>query len=330
LRLSGRIAPPDVYAAWHLDDEIRRRSSSGGVFTALADFILAQGGAVVGAAFDEHLVCHHVMVEDTAGVDGLRGSKYVQSALAPGLYRRIRTVLKDGRTVLFTGTPCQVGGLRAFLGNNQTNLFCCDLVCHGVPSPAWFAKYIRETQRQTTLSGFTFRDKDKGWKQYGIARTWSDGRCERVARQQDPYMASFSSNQSLRESCYACRFASPERVGDLSLADYWRVGTKYPTYDRDDKGTSLVLVNSIKGEALLDRCRDHLFAGRGDLENAISGNLMLVRPTRRPPTRDTFYRDMGIMSVQQLRRTYRLHPPALWLRVLRTAQRRLQALRRVR
>lgn len=305
-----RIIPPQVYAAWHLNQDIRRQSSSGGVFTALAEDILSRGGAIVGAAFDEDMVVRHVLVEDANGLARLRGSKYVQSEIPDELYIQIRNLLNQGRYLLFSGTPCQVAGLNNFLGKDFENLYCCDLVCHGVPSPGWFKKYLYSLSKENSpVIQFSFRDKKTGWKRFGIKKTWADGCSTFESLYSDPYLASFLRNYCLRASCYACKFTTTARQGDITLADYWGVATKYPEYDRDDRGTSLLLVNSKKGKMWLNHCEQSLFTGVADLEHATAANPQLCRPVFMPPERLTFFRDMLTLSVIELRGKYQLYPP---------------------
>jgi len=245
----GHGRAPQVFAAWHLDEAIRRESSSGGVFTALAENILAQGGVVVGAAFDDRLVVRHTIIETFADLHRLRGFKYVQSEVSSSLLRQIRNLLKQGRPVLFSGTPCQVAGLHGFLRRPDQNLFCSDLVCYGVPSPLLLARYVRHHQAQGhPLANISFRDKTIGWKHSGVRQYFQKDGSKFLSLSEDPYMAAFSSNCALRAACYVCQFATVVRPGDLTIADFWGVAKQYPEYDRDDKGTSLVLVNTEKVE----------------------------------------------------------------------------------
>lgn len=309
--------PHEVLAAWHLDETIRRESSSGGVFTALAENILSHGGAVVGAAYDEHLVVHHTLIETSADLHRLRGSKYVQSQFSHVLYRQILDLLSQGRLVFFTGTPCQVAGLRNFLIKPYDNLLCCDLICHGTPSPLFWERYVHHMKmRGDELAGVSFRDKSTGWKNSSIRLYLQNGRSRRHDLFADPYVAAFLRDYSLRPSCYTCHFTNTNRTGDLTIADFWGVAGKYPEYDLDDKGTSLVLVNTEKGKIWLEDCQSRLFLGRADLETAISGNPMLVRPCHRPKKRDTFYRDLEVLSFPSLVCKYRLYPVSLPRRLL--------------
>jgi len=305
-----------------MDEDVRRASSSGGVFSVLADDILHQGGVVVGAAFDEQLIVRHVVIDDPADLPRLRGSKYVQSEMQPGLYRHVRDLLDQGRLVLFSGTPCQVAGLRSYLRRPFENLFCCDIVCHGVPSPLLLMRYGEYYKAMgTPLTKITFRDKATGWKAFGVRQHFANGGARFRSTFADPYMAAFRHDYSLREACYGCKFASTTRWGDLTIGDFWDVAKTYPQYDADDKGTSLLLVNTIKGAAWLDECRDRLFVGAADIDTAVAGNPQLTKANRRPPQRDTFYRDLESIPFRSLIRKYRLRPMS-FLRQLAIALRR--------
>ena len=321
-----RIFPPQVFAAWHLDNDVRRKSSSGGVFSALADDVFSRGGVVVGAAFDENMVVRHLLIENPSELHLLRGSKYVQSDFSPKLYQQIEETLKKGRKVLFSGTPCQVAGLRGFLRREYDELFCCDIVCHGVPSPLLFSHYIRHNlESGNELNGLSFRDKTTGWKHFSIRQYFSDGTDKLKSILKDPYMVAFLYDYALRPSCYACAFTTTRRFGDLTIADFWGVANKYPEYDLGDKGTSLLLVNTKKGATWLDTCRSSLFLGPADLDTAIVGNPMLVRSSKRPVQRNAFYQDLGKMPFSGIIRKYHLHPPSLFRRLAGRIKRRIVA-----
>lgn len=318
--------PLQVFAAWHLDEAIRRESSSGGVFTALAEAVFAQSGAVVGAAFDNNLVVRHILIENSADLERLRGSKYVQSEVPPIMYQLIRDLLMQSRPVLFSGTPCQVAGLRSFLRKPYDNLFCCDIVCHGVPSPLLFARYTQYCrQRGEQLTTISFRDKQIGWKKFGVRHYLQDGGSRFFAASAEPYLLAFLRNYDLRESCYTCVFACTQRTGDLTIADFWGVGKKYPEYDQEDKGTSLVLVNTVQGHIWLDSVRTKLFLGPADMETAIAGNSNLVGPCTRPHQRDTFFNDLKVCPYPIIIRKYRLHAPTILNRIYVKIRRKIKS-----
>jgi len=303
--------PLSVFAAWHLDEKIRRDSSSGGAFTALAQNVLARGGVVVGAAYEGQFAVRHVLIESAEDLYRLRGSKFVQSGVPESLYRQIRNQLKQGRLVLFSGTPCQVGGLRFFLRQSYKNLLCCDLICVGVPSHNLFQKYIHwECGRVgKPLVTCEFRNKASGWKDHSMVLQFSGETVVRERFERNAYCRAFRLRIALRHACYDCNFKGISRVGDLTIGDFWGADETYPEYDRDDKGTSLILVNTEQGRAWLDDCQRSLFLGSADLEPAIAGNPMLIQSSRRPAERETFYLDLEKMPFKALVRKYHLHGP---------------------
>lgn len=307
-RDSTPLHPPEsVLAAWNLDDTIRRQSSSGGVFTPVAELILADGGVVIGASFEDELVLRHVEVESPLELERLRGSKYLQSELPHALLRRIRTVLASGRKVLFTGTPCQVAGLRRFIRKESPNLVCVDILCHGVPSSRLFRKQLaHEGIPPSETTGYAFRDKSRGWKSYSTGPIPRRGIGRRRVATSDPFMIAFLRDYALRSSCYSCPFAQTSRTGDLTLGDFWGVHRSHPHLDLDDKGTSLVLVGTDKGRQILDSIGHRIFQESVPIESAFNGNPILSRPSHRPSERDVFLQDLGTLSYPQLIRKYRL------------------------
>lgn len=270
--------PQKVYAAKNRNEEIRRQSSSGGIFTPLAEAIIRDGGVVFGAKFDKEWNVIHAWTDTIEGIADFRGSKYVQSTIG-NTYREAREFLKQGRKVLFSGTPCQIAGLRKFLRKEYDNLLTVDVVCHGVPSPLVWRKYLEETREKLraerdagkntvssslkdlpVITGISFRDKTHGWKKYGFrlryAASEAAGNSVSVSANDDStllqpfsdnvFMKGFLKNLYLRPSCYACAARSGKSGSDISIADFWGVQNYYPEFD-DDKGIGLVLVNTDKG-----------------------------------------------------------------------------------
>ncbi|HPD57731.1 MAG TPA: Coenzyme F420 hydrogenase/dehydrogenase, beta subunit C-terminal domain [Smithellaceae bacterium] len=316
----------DVYAAWHLDDKIRKDSSSGGVFSALAEEVIKMGGVVVGAAFDEHQKLYHVLIERRDDLEILRGSKYLQSEIRPELYIKIREVLEQKRTLLFSGTPCQVAGLNSLLCKAYENLICCDVACHGVPSPKVFDAYkiMLEKQYKANVRRIAFRRKNFGWKRYSVLVSFENNTEYRSVYNEDPFMLGFLRNLYLRPSCYVCQFACIDRPGDITFADFWGVGEKYPEYDKDDKGTSLILVNSAQGNWWFNQIRKSLFVGIANIDTAVKGNPILSQPSVRPLARDTFFRDLGQISFEEVIRKYQLYVPSLIQKYFRAIKRRIK------
>ena len=229
---------PAAYAAINKDDDIRRQSSSGGVFTLLAEYILAQGGVVFGAAMaDDQRSVRHIAVETPEDLAALRGSKYLQSTIG-NTYGEAKQALQAGRKVLFTGTPCQIEGLKSFLqGREYPNLYCMDVICHGVPSPLAWQTYVseQETRAGVPARRTFFRHKKYGWKTFALLLEFSNNKAYECVLSKDAFMQAFLQNACLRPSCHACHFKKLNRVSDITVADYWGVQNQQPDMD-DDKG----------------------------------------------------------------------------------------------
>lgn len=264
----------DVWAVKNRDESERLRSSSGGVFIALAKEVIRENGVVFGAVFDEKWEVKHIHAVTLDEVYPMMGSKYLQSRIG-NVYKEAESYLKQGRKVLFTGTPCQLAGLRKYLRKDYPNLLAVDFLCHGVPSPKVWRKYLDEvTTRQgggknSVLShpiggngpirSIEFRSKSSGWKKYSFALTLSEASADgdkntvllsRMHRE-DPYMQVFLSDIILRPSCYACKCKNGVNHSDLTIADYWGINQLMPDFD-DDKGVGLVLVNTSKGKSCFE------------------------------------------------------------------------------
>lgn len=268
---------PDVFAMWSLPD--RTKSSSGGAFSAYARMILKNGGVVFGAAFDRNMRLRHIGVETIEGLDDLRGSKYVQSDVN-GCFGNIKSLLKDGRFVLFCGTPCQVAGLQSFLRRDYDNLLTLDLVCHGVPSVAVFKAYLKKLSTHFAgkgrIDGFEFRRRNS----WGKAPTVSlSGKLTKIYGGDNAYMSAFDKSAIFRNSCYSCPFAKLPRIGDCTIADFWGIGRHGTPFRHDvQKGVSLVMVNNNKGQGFTDKLED-VFIEERDLDEALIENHNITHPS---------------------------------------------------
>ena len=242
-----------AWAAYCKEDKIRLASSSGGIFSLLAEEILEEGGVVFGAAFDGQMMVHHVAVESVRDLERLRGSKYLQSRIENS-YADVKAYLAADRKVLFSGTACQIAGLLHFLGRPYEKLWTVDVLCHGVPTPTLWKNYLSEQNRafKMPVRQISFRDKSQGWKKYQVAWKVEGGEIYRQPASRNPYMRLFLSNICLRPSCYDCHFKGFPRVSDLTLGDCWGVEQHSPEMD-DDKGTSVVIVNTEKGNTLREK-----------------------------------------------------------------------------
>lgn len=274
--------PIDSYAAYNMDDGVRKDSSSGGIFTLLAEKVIAEGGVVFGATWNEKWQVVHTYTETKEGIAQLRGSKYIQSIIGE-TYKQAETFLKSGRKVLYSGTPCQIAGLRLFLRKEYDNLLTIDFICHGVPSPGVFRWYLQEEitnyaarkGRKNTVSflpihsipdgdvlmpeglsikGIRFRDKCSGWKKFSfvllLAEASAEGKQNSVSLsytlEQNSFLKGFLNDLYLRPSCHKCPAKSLKSGSDITLADYW--GYKdTPNITDTDEGISAVLINSVKG-----------------------------------------------------------------------------------
>lgn len=272
------------------DKEVRLKSSSGGVFGLLAEDVLAQGGAVFGAAFDKDFAVRHICAPNAGELPLLFGSKYVQSDTT-GLFETVKQFLDSDRQVLFSGTPCQVAGLKKSLGKNYPNLLTVDLVCHGVPSPAAWQKYLDFTKKKYSAEpcSVNFRSKVSGWKKYSVEILFKNGKTMREGVADNLYMKAFLRNLSLRPSCYNCPFKGLERVSDITLSDFWGVEHVCPDLD-DGLGTSLVLVNSKRGLSSFEKLGSRVRVTETDASEAVKYNSAAVKSVARPENRDEFFR----------------------------------------
>lgn len=283
-----RCSEPKVYAAKYKDKETAFKSTSGGLFVPIAKDILSNGGVVFGCAYDENLVAKHIAVENENELYRLQSSKYVQSDTRE-IYEQVKNLLKSGRKVLFSGTGCQVAGLRTFLSKDYDNLLTVDIVCHGVPSPELFKNYIGYMGKKLggSLTSYNFRNKEKrGWDLYYKAENAKKSKSDYGFF--DPYYNAFLRCKTYRESCYECKFANKNRVGDITLADYWGIQKFHPEFF-DENGVSLVLVNTEKGKNCLDTIKQQLEIIESDYDKASVMNSNLVHPSKRPECRDTIY-----------------------------------------
>lgn len=248
---------PECYAVW-AEDELRMKSSSGGMFTVLAEHILDKGGYVCGAEYDKEnsFYIRHRVISDKAELDALRGSKYVQSDTGY-TFREIKKLLDDNSSVLFCGTPCQVAGLKNFLRKDYENLLTCDLVCHGVPSYKAFEKYISEKFAGREIENFRFRQKELSYECTKGIVDFKDGSREVITTNHDPFEKLFHGSFMFRSCCYDCQYAALPRYGDFTLGDFWGISQFDPELN-DGKGTALMLVNNSKAQKILSEVKDGL------------------------------------------------------------------------
>jgi len=285
---------PIAYACINKDESTRIRSSSGGIFTVIAELIIKNGGVVFGARFNENFQVVHSYTENIEELEEFRGSKYVQSEMG-NIYKQVRCFLEEDRQVLFTGTPCQVAGLKNFLEKSYEKLICIDIICHGVPSPAVWKKYIeyREQKAGSSVKRIAFRLKNEGWKRYSVSFVFMNDTEYRKSFREDLYMKAFLKDICLRPSCYNCRFKTLNRQSDITLADFWGIQNILPEMD-DDKGTSLVLVNSVVGESIFKKIKDNILYKEVDIMEAINYNPPAVKSAKPHSKRREFFYEIKL------------------------------------
>ena len=310
---SERKAPvnPKVYAAVHKNTDILAESTSGGVFTAIADAIFALGGVVYGVTMQRDMHVQHMRIESPGELWRLRGSKYVQSDTG-NTFQRVENDLKNGLTVLFSGTPCQIDGLKQFLGKEYDNLYTVDIVCHGVGSQAYFDKYLESARkRYGDVHELCFRSKEfAGWScgNGAIVSVPVDGGKIKQVPYRDfdnYYYAYFLSGDIYRKSCYICQYANTNRPGDFTLGDFWGVEGLHLPIDTAG-GCSLVMINSEKGRVLFDTISD-LKKVETTIEQASHGNAQLNAPSKLPGSREKRIKEFETMTAVEIQKTYIKH-----------------------
>ena len=295
---------PKSYAVISKDEEIRKNSSSGGVFTHIANYVVDNGGVVFGAKFNEKFEVAHDFATDREGIKAFQGSKYVQSKIGD-CYIKAKEFLEEGRLVLFSGTPCQIGGLKAFLNKDYDNLITQDLICHGAPSPLAWDKYLeyRRAKANSNIHHVNFRNKKHGWYGYSVNFSFSKQKEYIKNFRKDPYMTAFLKDYCLRPSCYNCAFKGVNRVSDITLADFWGVQKIMPEM-HDDKGTSLVLIHSDKGSTILEKIQEQVVVKEAPFIRAISANPSLIESVREPVKRKQFMLDLQSKDFKFLKKKY--------------------------
>lgn len=298
---------PRTYAAINPDEAVRQDSSSGGIFHLLAMQCIEQGGIVFGAGFDADWEVCHQPAETEADLAKLRVSKYLQSRIED-TFQQVQSELRTGRQVLFAGTPCQCAALKQFLHKPYENLFLADFICHGVPSPAVWRKYLALRAKDKEIRKISFRNKNLSWERFLLAISYGNAN-KYLAEDlnQDLYLKTFLQNIDLRPSCYHCQFCRANRPTDIALADFWGVNEECPEM-YDGKGTSLVFVQSEKGK----KAFDELAVRKQEVpfEKGIKHNPSMLHPAVASPKREAFFWDFASGKDDILNLLYRYTKPS--------------------
>lgn len=298
--------PLSVFSGWSKDEPTRMASSSGGAFSEIAKLILAQNGVVYGVAMDEHIEARHISISNAKELIRLQGSKYVQSIVGDS-FVQVKRDLENKKVVLFSGTPCQVAGLRNFLRCDYDNLYTVDLVCHGVPSPKVFDDYKRYIVKKIKepIRDIQFRYKKSSWIFYsmGVNSQSKENGIQKFSYTgeyySDPYFRAFLKDNILRPNCYNCLYAEKNRVGDFTIADWWNYKPSSKSDKNfDKKGVSLILCNTEKAQLLAKHLNMSLKTRT--IAEAIRTNQPLRSPFPAPITRDLFWKDYKIKSFEDM------------------------------
>lgn len=282
-------AHTDILTGYAKDETLLPGSSSGAIFPVLAAEIIRRGGIVFGAAFDGDFNVVHTAAETLSELSALCSSKYVQSRIPADCYLQVKKSLADGRWVYFSGVPCQIAALKSYLGREYETLITQDIACHSVPSPMVWKDYAAALQNQHDgrLTGFSFRNKANGWESYYICAGFDNGKVFQQPAAESPYQRGFIKGLYSRNSCFSCKFKGIERCSDITLADYWGVkGIQPEAYN--PQGTSLILLHSDKGRALLESCKDRLQTTTA-ADGAFTFNPAVLTPIQKPARYDEFW-----------------------------------------
>lgn len=295
----------EIFAAYSLNEGIRKNSSSGGVFSLLAEKVINNGGVIFGVSMsDDCRRAEHIAVYDFKDIEKLRGSKYLQSN-TKNSYSEAKRLLNENKDVLFSGTPCQVAGLKSFLGKNYDNLITVDFICHGVPSPKAWNKYVdfRESQVIADAEKAFFRDKKYGWKKYSLKLEFSNHTQYIQPQYKDLYMRGFISDLYLRPSCFNCEYKGSNYKSDITLADFWGIDRVKPEWN-DDKGVSLVVINSKAGKSAFNQIKGNIAFTEVDSEAAFASNPSYFKSVNKRYIYSKVFKDLSSMPFDKFIEKY--------------------------
>lgn len=281
----------DAFAVINRDPIVRNSSSSGGFFSAFAEYIIAEKGVVVGAAFDEDFHVRHIIIDSISELNVLRGSKYVQSKLGD-IFVEVKKILQTNRKCLFVGTPCQCEGLLNFVGRNFENLYTVDIICHGVPSSLvldYYLSYIKK-KNSSMIKEISFRDKTNGWIRYNMKIEF-DEKSKFYLKwfNDDPFGQTFINNLFLRHSCYECRFKTYVRRTDFTMADFWGISDYIPNHD--DKGYTLLIPHNDRAHQIMHTINIDIIKVV-DIKKATVHNKSIIQSAVLPPSRDKIFLEL--------------------------------------
>lgn len=295
------------YVVQHKNLAVLKESTSGGAYTGFAEYVIKQGGIVVGASLNQSLFVEHIIVDNVEDLSKFRNSKYVQSYISPDIYKRIKGYLKEGVLVCFSGTGCQIEALRCFLGDKKyENLFCIDVVCRAVPSPLAFKKYVeyQTTRKQADIESLRFRDKHFGYH-FSTVNIGFKGFSKHYHRgiESDPWHRAFFSGICNRPSCHECVFKKRYRVSDITIWDCFDYERLYPEM-RKNLGATNVLIHTPQGHALFQKSKDTFTVEEVNPDEQVAKMKELTQSTPSNPRREAFLNDSQVMDGFSLYKKY--------------------------
>ncbi len=279
------------YAAQNKDDNVRAKSTSGGMFSIFAEQIVNEGGTVYGVAYSDDFQVVHKRSESKKGYEQFRGSKYAQSDLS-GCFTMVKEDLNRGRKVLFSGTPCQIAGLNTFLYNakGRENLLLCEIICHGTPSPMIWKEHLAflEKERHSKVVKYVNRSKVAGWHGHNEHVYFENGKSEYTTKLSNLYKDLFYAHLTIRPCCYSCKYTDFPRIADITIADFWGIENFHPDFD-DNKGTSLLTINTEQGMLYYDKLKENISCIESNWDEAFYDNHK--RPAKMNVNREEFWKD---------------------------------------
>ena len=296
-----------TYAAYNYNEIIRLNSSSGGIFTLLAEYVINKKGIVYGVTMSDNCYENYfIRVHNISDLSKLRGSKYIQARVGD-TFKKVYNDLNSGLYVLFSGTGCQINGLKSFLQKEYENLICVDVICHGVPSQKIWKKYVEYVEKSNgKLKSINFRSKEKSWQEFGIKENELF-----ISKDDDIFFQFFNRCYCLRPSCYQC-VAKSDKRSDITIADYWGIENIIPELN-DNKGISLVLIRTDNGNNLFNIVKSGCYYQETSYEDGVRENIAEYMSHDYPKQRETFYYDLDNMSIDKLAIKYLYGP--LWKRI---------------
>ncbi len=312
---TNNFEKPKVYAAWSKSENIRLDSTSGGIFSELANQILKEDGYICGAVYNKEWKVEHLLTNEKKELDNIRSSKYLQSDINL-IYREIKDKLTEGIKVLFCGSPCQVSGLYNYLNKSYDNLYACDFICRGMNSPKIFKMYINslENKYKSKVKKIKFKNKTYGWHNFSTRIDFENGKKYIGIRYIDSFMVGYLKYTAfMRPACYECRFKGLPRKGDITLADFWGIEKINKTLD-NDMGTSMVLINSEKGKELFEKAKANIESTQIDSEDVFNDNVCTYKSPDKTKERELVFENIDKMNWEELCNNF-LKPPKLKSRI---------------